>query len=147
MEIIFFPDRGSNPVRWTQSPTPYRVAIKTGLYRKAVQCIIYLYPVTFSPSNLKFAPEFPGVRELREMRGWAPNVTGGKMEITFFPDRGSNPVRWTQSPTLYCIAIKACLYREAVQVYHILLPGYTYISPCKICGPMGGAIFGPRAIA
>ena len=66
-EITFFPDRGSNPVRWTQSPTHYHVAIKAGLYRKAVQ-VFYLYPVTFSPSNLKFVPEFLGVRESREMR-------------------------------------------------------------------------------
>ena len=51
----------------------------------------------------------------------APNVTGEKMEITFFPDRGSNPVRWTQSPTLYHVAIKAGLYRKAVQVYHVTL--------------------------
>ena len=50
-------------------------------------------------------------------------VTGEKMEITFFPNRGSNPVRWTQSPTLYHIAIKAGLYRKAVQVYHIHIPG------------------------
>ena len=45
------------------------------------------------------------------------------MEITFFPDRGSNPVRWTQSPTLYHVAIKAGLYRKAVQVYYIPIPG------------------------
>ena len=56
---------------------------------------------------------------------WAPNVTGEKMEITFFPNRGSNPVRWTQSPTLYHVAIKAGLYRKAVQVYHIPIPGDT----------------------
>ena len=32
----------SNPVRWTQSPTFYRVSLKTGLYRKAVQvCVLY----------------------------------------------------------------------------------------------------------
>ena len=54
---------------------------------------------------------------------WAPNVTGEKMEITFSPDRGSNPVRWTQSPTLYHVGIKAGLYRKAVQVYHIPIPG------------------------
>ena len=54
---------------------------------------------------------------------WAPNVTGEKMEITFFPNRGSNPVRWTQSPTLYHVAIKAGLYRKAVQVHHIRIPG------------------------
>ena len=51
------------------------------------------------------------------------NVTGEKMKITFSPDRGSNPVRWTQSPTLYHVAIKAGLYRKAVQVYHIPIPG------------------------
>ena len=45
-----------------------------------------------------------------------------KLEITFFLDRGSNPVRWTQSPTLYRVAIKAGLYRKAVQVYHIPIP-------------------------
>ena len=56
---------------------------------------------------------------------WVLNVTGEKMEITFFPDRGSNPVRWTQSPTLYHIAIKAGLYRKTVQVYLIPIPGDT----------------------
>ena len=45
------------------------------------------------------------------------------MEITFFPNQGSNLVRWTQSPTLYRVAIKAGLYRKAVQVYHIPIPG------------------------
>ena len=45
------------------------------------------------------------------------------MEITFFPDRGSNPVRWTQSPTLYRVAIKAGLYRKAVQVCYIPITG------------------------
>ena len=58
---------------------------------------------------------------------WVPNVTVEKMEITFFPNRGSNPVRWTQSPTLYCVAIKADLYRKAVQVYHISIPGDIYV--------------------
>ena len=59
------------------------------------------------------------------LRSLEPNliVTGGKMEITFFPNWGSNPVRWTQSPTLYHVAIKAGLYRKAVQVYHIPIPG------------------------
>ena len=56
---------------------------------------------------------------------WASNVTGEKMEITFSPDQGSNPVRWIQSPTLYHIAIKAGLYRKTVQVYHIPIPGDT----------------------
>ena len=91
--------------------------------------------MTFSPSKLKFVSEFLGVRESREMRlkefyahmwvvpRWAPNVTGEKMEITFFHNRGSNPVRWTQSPTLYHVTIKAGLYRKAVQVCYIPIPG------------------------
>ena len=51
------------------------------------------------------------------------------MEITFSPDRRSNPVRWTQSPTLYHVAIKAGLYRKTVQVYHIPIPGDKYFIP------------------
>ena len=50
-------------------------------------------------------------------------VTGEKMEIAFFPDRGSNPGRLRDRPTLYRVAIKAGLYRKAVQVYHIPIPG------------------------
>ena len=45
------------------------------------------------------------------------------MEIIFFPDRGSNPDRLRDRPTLYHVAIKAGLYRKAVQVYHIPIPG------------------------
>ena len=45
------------------------------------------------------------------------------MEITFFPDRGSNPGRLRDRLTLYLVAIKAGLYRKAVQVYHIPIPG------------------------
>ena len=63
---------------------------------------------------------------------WAPNVTGEKMEITFFPDRGSNPVRWTQSPTLYHVAIKAGLYRKAVQVCYIPIPGDIMVLSCYL---------------
>ena len=40
------PGRGSNPDRPGRSQTLYRVAIKTGLYSKAVQVLIYLDPVT-----------------------------------------------------------------------------------------------------
>ena len=38
MEIIFFRDWGSRPVRWTKSPTLYRVAIKAGFYSDVVEC-------------------------------------------------------------------------------------------------------------
>ena len=38
------------------------------------------------------------------------------------PDRGSNSVRLTQSPTLYHVAIKAGLYRKAVRVFYIPIP-------------------------
>ena len=46
-----------------------------------------------------------------------------KSKITFFPERGSNPVRWTQSPTLFHVDRKAGLYRKAVQVCYIPVPG------------------------
>ena len=47
------------------------------------------------------------------------NRKGEKIQITFFPDRGSNPVRRIQSPALYHVAIKAGFYRKVVEVYHI----------------------------
>ena len=138
MEITFFPQRGSNPVRWTQSPTLYHVAIKAGLYRKAVQVYHIPIPGDILPLQLEIRPRIsrsPRITWNETQRvlctrvgylRWAPNVTGEKMEITFFPNRGSNPVRWTQSPTLYHVAIKAGLYRKAVQVYHIPIPGDIY---------------------
>ena len=57
---------------------------------------------------------------------WVPNETGEKMEITFFPNWGSNQVCRTQSPTLYRVAKKAGLYRKAVQVCYIPIPGDIY---------------------
>ena len=105
MEITFFPDRGSNPVRWTQSPTLYRVAIKAGLYRKAVQVWYIPIPGDILRLQIKICPWISRSPRITwyEARGvlcthagylrWAPNVklvTVEKMEITFFPDRGSN---------------------------------------------------------
>ena len=182
--------RGSNPGRLRYRPTLYRIAIKAGLYRKAVQ--VYHIPITttYSPSILRFAHESQFEQPLntrppsllghqaRQMglftlgarcnrwknsnhqcrsRGSNPgrlryrptlyriaikaglknqwrtlspadrvrppvgeNIISIFSPVTiFFPDRGSNPVRWTQSPTLYHVAIKAGFYRKAVQVYHI----------------------------
>ena len=51
-----------------------------------------------------------------------------KNGIIFLPNRGSNPVRWTQSPTLYRVAVKAGLYRKAVQVCYIPIPGDIHFS-------------------
>ena len=51
-----------------KNPTLYRVAIKAGSYRKAVQVFIYIYPVTFSLFTLKFVLEFLGERESLEIR-------------------------------------------------------------------------------
>ena len=59
----FCPGRGSNQDLLRGSQTLYRVAIKAGLYSKAVQVYIYLHPVTFSPTKLGFVLEDPGHRE------------------------------------------------------------------------------------
>ena len=72
---------------------------------------------------------------------WVPNI---RVEKTLFRDRGSNPSRLRDRPTLYHVAIKAGLYRKAVQVYHIPIPGDTQFSlsesrcsaghcKCRIC--------------
>ena len=47
------------------------------------------------------------------------NREGEKIQITFFPDWGSNPVRRIQSLSLYHVAIKAGFYRKAAEVYHV----------------------------
>ena len=55
------PSRESNPGRWIYRQTLYHVAVKAGFYRKAVEVYyLYLDPVTYTPSNLKFVPEFLG---------------------------------------------------------------------------------------
>ena len=130
-----FPNRGSNPVRWTQSPTLYHIAIKAGLYRKVVQVYHIPIPGDILPLRIDIRPWISRSPRItwNETQGvscthvgylrWAPNITGEKMEITFFHNRELNPVRWTLSPTLYHVAIKAGLYRKAVQVYHIPIPG------------------------
>ena len=48
------------------------------------------------------------------------------MQITFFTDRGSNPVCPTGSPALYCVDIKDDLYRNAVRVCYIPIPDDIY---------------------
>ena len=97
MEITFYPNRGSNPVRWTQSPTLYYVAIKAGLYRKAVQVSYIPIPGDILPLQIKIRPWISRSPRLtwNETQGvlcthvgylrWAPNVTGEIMEITFSP--------------------------------------------------------------
>ena len=69
-EKFFGPDPAEDRTRDPpyKNPTLYRIAIKAGLYRKAVQVFIYIYPVTFSLSTLNFVLEFLGVRESLEMR-------------------------------------------------------------------------------
>ena len=113
MEIAFFPDRGSNPVRWTQSPTLYHVAIKAGLYRKAVQVYHIPIPGDILPLQFEIRPWISRSSRITwyETQGvlcthvgylrWAPNVTGEKMETIFFPRPGIEPGRSTwQTNTL-----------------------------------------------
>ena len=49
------------------------------------------------------------------------------MQITFFIHRGLKPVRWTQSPALYHVAIKASLYHKAVKASYIPIPYDKYM--------------------
>ena len=99
MEITFFPDWGS--VRWTQSPTLYHVTIKASLYHKAVQVYHIPFPSDILPLQIEILPRISRSlritwNETQEVScthvgylRWAPNVTGEKMEITFFLDSKS----------------------------------------------------------
>ena len=125
--------RGSNPGRLRDRPTLYRVAIKAGLYRKAVQ--VYHIPITttYSPSIFRFVRESQFEQQLSTR---PPSLVGHQAhQMGLFTlgarcnrwknsnhqcrGRGSNPGRLRDRPTLYRVAIKAGLYRKAVQVYHI----------------------------
>ena len=103
MEIIFFPDLGSNPVRWTQSPTLYHVAIKAGLYRKTVQVYHIPIPGDILPLQIEIRPWISRSPRItwNETQGilcthvgylrWAPNVTGEKNGNNIFPRPGIEP--------------------------------------------------------
>ena len=135
MEITFFPDRGSNLGRLRDKPILYRVAIKAGLYRKAVQVYHIPIPSDNLPLQLEICPGIsrsPRITQ-NETQGvlcthvgylqCAPNVTGAKMEITFFPDRGSSPGCLRYKPIIYRVLIKlACTasqYKCIIYLYPV----------------------------
>ena len=115
-------------------PTLYHVAIKAGLYCKAVQVYHIPKPGDILPLQLEIRPWISRSPRItwNETKGvlcthvgylrWAPNVTGEKMEITFFPDQGSNPGSLRDRPTLYHVTIGS-IGTKAVQLYHIPIPG------------------------
>ena len=54
-----------------------------------------------------------------------------------FPNRGANPGRLRDRPTLYHVAVKAGLYRKVVQVYHTPIPGDMYVHRDRVSGSYG----------
>ena len=62
-----------------------------------------------------------------ELLLFACAVTGEKILIHPCYDRESNPGRLRDRPTLYHVALKAGLYRKAVQVYHIPITTTYYL--------------------
>ena len=101
MLIVVCPGWGSNPQPSAQNSTLYRVAIKAGLYRKAVKVCYIHNTTTYSPSIFRFVPEsqFELPRTyIRHGCASSPSdwlFTLGarwkKMLITFCPSWGSNP--------------------------------------------------------
>ena len=123
-------DQGSNLGRLRDRRTLYRVAIKAGLYRKAVQ--VYHIPITTTYSP----PFLDSSANLKLSNHSIPSLLGHQAhQIGLFTlgarcnrwknsnhqcrDRGSNLGHLRDRRTLYRVAIKAGLYRKAVQVYHI----------------------------
>ena len=132
----FCPSRGSNWKILRGNQTLYRIAIKAGLYPKAVQvCIIPNIKTAYSPSISDSSPNLNKAfhkstfdTDVSRAIGWvilrwAPNITGKKMLNTFCPGRGWNRDLLHGSQKLYRIAFKACLYRKAVQV--CIIPNIT----------------------
>ena len=102
-ENIFGPDpedRTRDPPH--KNPTLYRVAIKAGLYRKAVQVCYIPIPCDILPLHIQIRPRiFTGVRESLEMRLKEVSCTCGlftlgakcnreEKYLRSIPGRGSN---------------------------------------------------------
>ena len=123
------PSRESNPDRWIYRQTLYHVAVKTGVYSKAVEVYFIPSPVTFSPTKLNFVPKVLGHREsflmrLRELLlGSCGLFTLGSIVVErkyyTFPSWESNPGRWIYRQTLYHVAVNASFFHKAVEVYFI----------------------------
>ena len=102
----------------------YQVAIKAGLYRKALQVCIYLtllhIPLPFSDSSPNLNVSNHSVAGHQAHRtgylGLVPDETGEKFVSPFAPteDQIRDPPH--AKPTLYHVTIKAGLFRKAVQV-------------------------------
>ena len=116
-EITFFPNRGSNPVRWTQSSTLYHVACIARQYK----CVIYLYLVTFSPFQLEILPWIYRSEnyikwDARSFMHTCGLFTVGakcnswKNSNHLCCSQASNPGHLRDRPTLYRLTIKAGLY-------------------------------------
>ena len=126
MQITFSPVAGSNPVCWTQSPAVYHIAIKAGLYRKAVQVCYIPIPSDILPLQI-IVPKFLRVWESCETRlrefyanvcylRWAPNVSDEEKHSQVRLGWESNPGHLHENRALYPITIKAGLYRKVCYI-------------------------------
>ena len=132
-----FCTRGLTPGCQIQSPALYHVAIKAGLYHKAVQMYYIHIPCNILSLQIEFIPEFLGVWESHEMRlkefyAHVGYLQRWKNESTPFCALGLNPGSRIQSYALFLIPLKARLYRKTVQVCCISIPSDTFIFKAKV---------------
>ena len=128
-----FHSQGLNPGHLCARPTCYSIAMKAGLYYKAVQVHVYHIPITttYYSSSFRFVPNSQFEQPLNTR---LPSLLGHQahqMELFTISSKwyrckhsnhhchclGSNPGHLRNRPTLYHVAIKVCLYRNAVKVY------------------------------
>ena len=130
---IFGPDPAENrtcdPPH--KNPTLYHVAIKAGLYRKAVQVCYIPIPCDILHLHIEIRPRISGSTRItgNETQGglmhmWDIYVGRQMLQVkknTFGPDPAEDRTRDPphKNPTLYRVATKAGLYRKAVQVCYI----------------------------
>ena len=126
-------DRTRDPPH--KNPTLYRVALKAGLYRKAVQMCYIPIPCDILPLHIEIRLQiFTGVRESLEMRLKEVSCTCGLFTLGAKCNRQREISSVLTRPRIepatlhtkiqhsYHIAIKAGLYRKAVQVCYIPIP-------------------------
>ena len=145
MLITFAPveDRTRHPAN--AKPTLSNIAIKVGLYRKAVKVCYIPNTTTFldlSPNlSLSFNEPIPDMNVLRAHRKglcWAPDVTGEKVLSTFAPAEDWTCDPLYAKPTFYHVAIKTGLHQQGLYLLtrEITIAWYYICSdksfwPCK----------------
>ena len=134
-----FPRSGIEPGPLDSKSYTLSRRYKSRLVPQGSTSVSYTYTHDIHPLQLEIRPwisrslritwnETQGVLCTRGLFTVGAKCNSWKNGNNILPDWGSNPVRTIQSLTFYRVAIKAGLYRKAVQVCYIPIPGDSHMN-------------------